>query len=65
MTSASLASYLRCNQSTIYRLLKKKQIPAFRLGSDWRFFRSAIDDWIAGLRVTNPPVTRGRKSKVS
>src|SRR5712692_3710343 len=64
MTVASLALYLRCAQGTIYRLLKKRQIPAFNLGSDWRFFRSDIDKWIARQYGTNPPVTKGQKSKV-
>jgi excisionase family DNA binding protein len=65
MTVASLARYLRCDKATIYRLQKKKQMPAFRLGSDWRFSRSAIDEWIATQYDTNPPVTKGRKSKAS
>jgi len=68
MTVPTLARYLRCAQITIYKLLKKKQIPAFRIGSgpssDWRFLRSAIDDWIATQYDTNPPVTKGRKPKL-
>jgi excisionase family DNA binding protein len=65
MTVASPARYLNCHSGTVYRLLKERKIPAFRLGKNWRFLRSDIDDWIAGLRVTNPPVTRGRKSKLN
>jgi excisionase family DNA binding protein len=69
MTVASLTRYLHCSQVTTYKLLKKKQIPAFRIGSgpssDWRFSRSAIDKWIATLYDTNPPATKGRKSKLS
>jgi excisionase family DNA binding protein len=69
MTVLTLARYLRCDKTTIYKLLKKKQIPAFRIGSgpisDWRFFRSAIDEWIAQHEVTNPAPTRGRKPKLS
>jgi excisionase family DNA binding protein len=38
-TVPTLAEFFRCNQSTIYRLLKRKQIPAFKIGSDWRFRR--------------------------
>jgi len=60
MTLQQVAEYLLCHPSG---LLKKKQIPAFKLGKDWRFFRSAIDEWIAGLRVTNPPLTRGSARK--
>lgn len=31
--------------ATIYKLLKRHQIPAFRIGSDWRFRIEAIDRW--------------------
>ena len=65
MTVSALARYLDCSPSTIYhRLLKKDQIPAFKLGGGWRFSRSVIDEWIARLHnTTNPPLTRssGRK----
>jgi len=63
MTVSAFARYLHCNRHTLYRLLKRKEIPAFKIGSDWRFSRSAIDEWIAGLRVTNPLLTRGSGRK--
>jgi excisionase family DNA binding protein len=71
MTVGSLARYLHCHQVTIYRLVKERKIPAFKLSgglrshSDWRFFRSAIDEWIEQHEVTNPAPTRGRKPKLS
>jgi excisionase family DNA binding protein len=66
MTVSTLALYLRCTQTTIYRLIKNNKIPAFKLGTDWRFFRSDIDEWIAGQQYTILPLTpRGRKSKLS
>jgi excisionase family DNA binding protein len=40
-----LADYLRVHVTTIYRLLASKQLPGFRIGSEWRFNRSQIDDW--------------------
>ncbi len=46
LTVPMLAEYLLCHPSTIYRLLKNKRIPGFRVGSDWRFRRSAIDQWL-------------------
>ncbi|HKD66012.1 MAG TPA: helix-turn-helix domain-containing protein [Candidatus Binataceae bacterium] len=46
MTVTTLARYLRCHPSTIYRLLKHKEVPAFKIGSDWRFRKTAIDQWI-------------------
>ena len=46
MTLGDVASYLLCHTSTIYRLLKQGDIPAFKVGSDWRFLRADIDKWI-------------------
>jgi excisionase family DNA binding protein len=45
MTVTDVAEYLHVHPSTIYRLLRKREIPAFRVGSDWRFNRESIDDW--------------------
>jgi excisionase family DNA binding protein len=42
---SELSSYLRIHRSTIYRLLKNRELPAFRVGSDWRFSVEAIDRW--------------------
>jgi len=45
MTVREVSAYLHLHPSTIYRLLKEHQIPAFQLGSDWRFHVDAIDRW--------------------
>jgi excisionase family DNA binding protein len=45
MTVVEVSEYLHVHPSTIYRLLRKKEIPAFRVGSDWRFNRESIDSW--------------------
>ncbi len=45
LTVAELAEYLRVHRSTIYRLLKARKLPAFKVGSDWRFNRERIDEW--------------------
>jgi len=45
MTVREVSAYLRVHPSTIYRLLKHDQIPAFRVGSDWRFNIETIDSW--------------------
>ena len=47
VTVKDLAKYLHCHQSTIYRLVKRGDIPGFRLGGGWRFkievsFKQAI-----------------------
>ena len=45
LTVKDLSTYLRVHQSTIYRLLKVGQLPAFKVGSDWRFNVEDIDRW--------------------
>ncbi len=46
MTVREVSAYLHVHPSTIYRLVKRNQIPAFHIGSDWRFNIEAIDHWI-------------------
>jgi excisionase family DNA binding protein len=45
LTSRELALYLHVHLSTVYRLLRRQQIPAFKIGSDWRFNMKQIDWW--------------------
>ncbi len=40
-----VASYLRLSSSTVYRMVKGGKIPAFKIGSDWRFKVDSIDRW--------------------
>ena len=47
LTVNELSDYLKVHPSTIYRLLKAGQLPAFRIGSDWRFNVEEIERWLA------------------
>ncbi len=51
MTVKELSDYLRVHPSTIYRLLKRRQIPAFRIDGDWRFHLSAIEKWRSEMEI--------------
>jgi len=55
MRLEEVADYLRVHPSTIYRLLKKQQIPAFKVGSDWRFNLESIDRWRANAEKGDAP----------
>ena len=46
LTVPQLAEYLQCDKSTIYRLIKGGKIPAFKVGSNWRFKRDMIQEWL-------------------
>ena len=54
LTVQEVSAYLRVHPSTIYRMLKKNQLPAFRVGSDWRFTVEAIDKWRAAVETGVP-----------
>jgi excisionase family DNA binding protein len=51
LTVRDLSVYLRVHPSTIYKMLKRNQLPAFRVGSDWRFTVEAIDQWLASAEA--------------
>jgi excisionase family DNA binding protein len=55
LTLENVAQYLRVHPSTIYRLLKKKQLPAFKVGRDWRFNLESIDRWRADAERSRGP----------
>src|ERR1700752_4744006 len=45
MTVKELSEYLRVHPSTIYKLLRRGELPGFRIGTDWRFNAEVIDKW--------------------
>ena len=46
LTVTEIADYLRVHRSTIYRLLARREIPAFKVGGDWRLNASQVERWI-------------------
>jgi excisionase family DNA binding protein len=46
LTTKEVAEYLRVNPYTIYRLVSQNKLPAFKVGSQWRFERSVLDRWL-------------------
>ncbi len=45
LTLREVSRYLHVHPSTIYKLLRNGRLPAFKIGSDWRFNVEAIDRW--------------------
>jgi excisionase family DNA binding protein len=46
LTTAQVAEYLKIDKFTVYRLVTQKNIPAFKVGSQWRFEKTMIDAWL-------------------
>jgi excisionase family DNA binding protein len=47
LTVKEISDLLHVRPSTIYKLIRQGKIPAFRIGSDWRFRKDAIMRWMA------------------
>ena len=46
LTIPDVASLLKVAEKTVYGLAQKGDLPAFKVGGQWRFRRGAIDSWI-------------------
>jgi excisionase family DNA binding protein len=54
MTVKELSEYLRVHPSTIYKLLRRGELPGFRIGTDWRFNAEVIDRWCLERNMKAP-----------
>ncbi len=50
MTVAEAAYYLQVSRNTLYKLIRQRQIPVFKIGSDYRFDKNEIEK----LMTTRP-----------
>lgn len=41
-----IAKHLGVSKETIYRWVEKKNIPAHKLGRQWKFQVSEVDEWV-------------------
>ena len=57
LTTAEVADYLKVDKFTVYRLVTQKNIPAFKVGNQWRFSKDMIDAWLNKNINTDCPKT--------
>ncbi len=63
MTVRKMVEYLKVKERTIYRLVAKGGIPAFKVGGSWRFRRAEIDEWITRSTQDGNSKDSGRRRK--
>jgi len=51
------AAYLRVHIETVRRLARRRALPCFKVGKDWRFSRSALDRWCMAHDSTDASAT--------
>ena len=49
LTIGEVAEMLRLHPTTVYRLLKRGDIPGFKIGGNWRISVTALDRWMSEL----------------
>jgi excisionase family DNA binding protein len=52
LTTADVLNCLKVDPRTIYRLIKTGELPAVRIGRQWRFRRDDLNEWIDRQRTT-------------
>jgi excisionase family DNA binding protein len=58
MTLAEVAAHLNLSRETVYRLVQRGEIPASKVGQQWRFRREKVDAWMESLEATQPKRNR-------
>jgi excisionase family DNA binding protein len=46
LTAAETCRYLKIAPRTLYRYIQERRMPAFKLGKEWRFVRSDLEQWL-------------------
>jgi len=46
LTAKEVAEYLKIHLLTVHRYAREGKIPAFKIGTDWRFHKKYIARWI-------------------
>ena len=55
LTTDEVLVYLKVTPRTIYRLIRTGELPALRVGRQWRFRRADLDAWLARQATKSVP----------
>jgi excisionase family DNA binding protein len=53
MTTKEVAEYLHIHPLTVHKHAREGKIPAFKIGTDWRFHKKYIERWIKEKSALN------------
>ena len=46
LTTQELSKYLKLNEKTVLKLAQSKKLPGFKIGNQWRFYLSTVDEYL-------------------
>ncbi|MBI4342528.1 MAG: helix-turn-helix domain-containing protein [Candidatus Omnitrophica bacterium] len=47
LTIHEVAQRFSVNATTVYRLVQRGKLPAFKIGNQWRFSETRLEQWVA------------------
>ena len=53
LTAADVAAWLNLNIKTVYDLIAHHQLPAIKIGGQWRFQEAQVCDWLGRRRAAH------------
>ena len=62
LTTKEVAEYLKIHPLTVHRYAREGKIPAFKIGTDWRFHKKYLEKWIKEKLIYNLQGREGKKS---
>ena len=60
LTIEELSGYLKLSRSKLYQMAQKGELPGSKIGTQWRFDRNRIDEWMDTR--SNAATVRSRKT---
>jgi len=63
MNILQASQYLGISPDTLYKYVREEKVPAFKLGSRWKFKKSILDAWMV-RKSSKPPASRREKLRV-
>ena len=64
MTTKEVASYLNIHPLTVNKYAREGKIPAFKIGTDWRFHKMYIERWIKD-KMDNNQIGKERRKQAA
>ena len=64
MTTKEVASYLNIHPLTVNKYAREGKIPAFKIGTDWRFHKMYIERWIKD-KMDNNQIGKERRKQTA
>lgn len=64
LTTRQVQELLKVDRTTIYRMVDGGQLPALRVGKQWRFVRAEVERWLKTMRSSDLEVTTGGEHQI-